>query len=440
MIFKKASGYVKSLLLSMIVASIVVLVFLILLFCNGVNPFDIDHFIPNEIDTVSKKLQDVLDVERNKSLRADSLRNVAWAYGAIAGLYFAVVGIFNSIYRTHQKEVELQQSRRIADSELFSNAVKKLGEAEPEIQIGGLFELDFLAKLDIGNPNSDDSLPIAIKNTIASFIRIKSNLKKEDEKAAIEIAAVILSRTFNEISNREIKTEEMNDETFLLNLRGAKFRNCQFPSEMKFSDFDLTSSEFSNCNLPGADFYGSNLHGVTFDDCNIQRAKFKNTDMTSCQFRDCLLNEMTELPSGVTNIHTKNDKKNRSSNNNSPKKTNLTKEEFDKVFSLVIDYAPNAKPSDVRGIIRYCGLALSTRDGRLVACSDESEISTIATGFCQKKLGLRPEVALDSVKLTCEKMKRRRFKDRVTFYYLLAEQHNKLHLFDLSATTPPNTI
>jgi len=78
--------------------------------------------------------------------------------------------------------------------------------------------------------------------------------------------------------------------------------------------------------------------------------------------------------------------------------------------------------------MKYCGAALSTRDGSLVACSDEAELQRVAKGFVTKKLG-KTSGQLDLVKEVCQDMKAQRFKNRVTFYYLAAKKTRKLGIF-----------
>ena len=101
---------------------------------------------------------------------------------------------------------------------------------------------------------------------------------------------------------------------------------------------------------------------------------------------------------------------------------------FEKYFTNVKKYDASAKRDVVQNIVKYCGIALRTRDGSLVACSDESERKTIAKGFATKKLGLtsgQEELVSD----VCAQMKPDRFKNRVTFYYLAAKKAGKLGIF-----------
>lgn len=112
----------------------------------------------------------------------------------------------------------------------------------------------------------------------------------------------------------------------------------------------------------------------------------------------------------------------------SSKKMSEADAAFEKYYTNVKKYDPKARKPVVQGIVKHCGIALSTRDGRLVACSDESELQTVADGFVTKKLG-KTEGQMDLVKDICQQMKGERFKQRVTFYYLAAKKARKLGQF-----------
>ncbi len=94
-------------------------------------------------------------------------------------------------------------------------------------------------------------------------------------------------------------------------------------------------------------------------------------------------------------------------------------------------YVPNADDSAIKGIVRHCGIALQSRDGSFVSCTDKSECDRVRNSFLKKKLELGDSDAeLDkAIAVICERMKTDRDKSRVTFYYLLAEKYGKLALF-----------
>ncbi len=99
-----------------------------------------------------------------------------------------------------------------------------------------------------------------------------------------------------------------------------------------------------------------------------------------------------------------------------------------KYLAEVRKYDPKASKAVVNNIVKYCGVALRSRDSSLVACSDEKELNTVAKGFCTKKLGMT-KGQMDCVKHVCGQMKGQRFKNRVTFYYLCAKQARKMKVF-----------
>ena len=114
------------------------------------------------------------------------------------------------------------------------------------------------------------------------------------------------------------------------------------------------------------------------------------------------------------------------------KKTAAPKTELDdKYVSYIEDvrgYDKDADAAIVKKIVDHCGIALQSRDGLFVACSDETERHTVRDSWLIKKLGLTGEIAeLDAKVMTvCETMQKDRMKSRVTFYYLVAKNEGKL--------------
>lgn len=101
-------------------------------------------------------------------------------------------------------------------------------------------------------------------------------------------------------------------------------------------------------------------------------------------------------------------------------------------------YAANADEGVVAGIVKYCGIALASRDGQLVAFSDKAELATVRANFLKKKLGLAgSDAELDAmIAAVGEKLKGVRQKKRVTVYYLLAEMAGKLDTFAKAPAKP----
>lgn len=91
-------------------------------------------------------------------------------------------------------------------------------------------------------------------------------------------------------------------------------------------------------------------------------------------------------------------------------------------------YVSNPDLKAIAGIVRYCGIALQKRDSSLVSFSDKEEVERVRENFLKKKLALpNPDAELDAaIKAVSDKMRGDHTKNRVTVYYLLAEQFGKL--------------
>lgn len=91
-------------------------------------------------------------------------------------------------------------------------------------------------------------------------------------------------------------------------------------------------------------------------------------------------------------------------------------------------YASAADESAIAGIVKHLGIALKSTDASLVSCSSKDELARVRDSWLKKKLKLTDDDAeLDkAIKAVCEKMKADKNKQRVTFYYLLAEHYGKV--------------
>jgi hypothetical protein len=87
----------------------------------------------------------------------------------------------------------------------------------------------------------------------------------------------------------------------------------------------------------------------------------------------------------------------------------------------VAKYSSPVNEAAVAAIVKYCGIALRNADSSLVSGSDPEELGRVRVGFAAKKLGLSATDADAGIKKVVEKMKGENRKNRVTFYYLLAE-------------------
>lgn len=113
------------------------------------------------------------------------------------------------------------------------------------------------------------------------------------------------------------------------------------------------------------------------------------------------------------------------------KKETKTEDKYASYIADVKGYDADADEAVIRKIVNYCGIALASRDGKFVACSDETERNTVRDSLLVKKFGLTDELSeLDALIMSvCATMTKDRFKNRVTFYYLLAKSEGLLAEF-----------
>lgn len=75
--------------------------------------------------------------------------------------------------------------------------------------------------------------------------------------------------------------------------------------------------------------------------------------------------------------------------------------------------------------VLYKSLAsvLGNPDAANVSCSDDSELDTVKKNFIEKKCGITDDEKADAaIKEVCQMMKGDNSKNRLTFYYLLAQE------------------
>lgn len=88
--------------------------------------------------------------------------------------------------------------------------------------------------------------------------------------------------------------------------------------------------------------------------------------------------------------------------------------------------APNENA--VAGIVKHLGIALKSADASLVSCSSKDELNRVREKWLKKKLALTEDDATldNTIANICATMHGDTRKNRVTYYYLLAEKYGKL--------------
>ncbi len=91
-------------------------------------------------------------------------------------------------------------------------------------------------------------------------------------------------------------------------------------------------------------------------------------------------------------------------------------------------YQPNINDRALAGIVKHLGIALKSSGASKVSCASKDELARVRDRWLKKKLGLTDDDAkLDAaIADVCERMDGDAKKERVTFYYLLAEKFDQL--------------
>jgi hypothetical protein len=90
-------------------------------------------------------------------------------------------------------------------------------------------------------------------------------------------------------------------------------------------------------------------------------------------------------------------------------------------------YVPEPNEDAVDSLVGHLRLALRSRDGAFVAATDPKELQQVRDGYCNINLDLDACQADEAIGKVCERMKGDHNKCRVTFYYLLAQETDRMH-------------
>lgn len=92
----------------------------------------------------------------------------------------------------------------------------------------------------------------------------------------------------------------------------------------------------------------------------------------------------------------------------------------------IAKYTSAVNDKAVAAIVKFCGIALKSRDSSLVSVTDDAELERIRKGFAAKALKLGSDETEKAIAAASTAMKADKNKSRVTFYYLMAEASGTL--------------
>jgi hypothetical protein len=260
------------------------------------------------------------DKERLK-LEDDSRKTLAQIVGG-AVILLGLVVTYNSYNLNIQKQ-DLDREGQMTDR--FSKAVTHLGDATLAVRLGGMYELERVAK----DSSKDHG---SVMEILAAYIREKSPLIKNDQPTTpvantsenrerkplpidIQVALTIIGRrtvandplTLDiDLSNCYISGAKLSEMDFQStnfsgsDLSGVNFFNTNFGwrGEMQPPSghgFSLPNTQFVNADLSDANFMLANLFIVDFSGADLTRADLESSNLAMAQFRNTNLSR-AKLP------------------------------------------------------------------------------------------------------------------------------------------------
>jgi hypothetical protein len=97
--------------------------------------------------------------------------------------------------------------------------------------------------------------------------------------------------------------------------------------------------------------------------------------------------------------------------------------DLQKYIDDVAKYDDTVNEELIETLYKSLAGVLGNRDAANVSCSDEDELATVKKNFIEKKCGITDDEKADAaIKEVCEMMKGDNSKNRLVFYYLLAQE------------------
>jgi uncharacterized protein YjbI with pentapeptide repeats len=242
------------------------------------------------------------------------LLSILGAFGILYGLYISLrrakaieKGLDKQSEALNLQSEQLNLTRISQISEQFKNAIEHLGSDKEPIILGGVSELNQIAK------ENETKYSEIVFNILTGYIR--SNTKKEKYKTVIQ---TIIDFVFNEnitynkysadlsycdLIGINFVNKNLSNINFsyskLSSLVNCKVKNVDF-SQTKFFFSNIEDISFENTKINNTIFYGGNIKDTTFNnlndypsanfvDCNIVNVSFHNIKMSDWKFLTCII-------------------------------------------------------------------------------------------------------------------------------------------------------
>jgi uncharacterized protein YjbI with pentapeptide repeats len=224
---------------------------------------------------------------------------------------------------------QLELSRKSQIDERFKNAIEHLGSEKEPIILGGIAELNQIAR---ENPNNYAEV---VFNIMTSFIRSSTDVyKKNADDFSPTIIQTIINYLFKSKDDEDNPYNGLKGNLSNCNLLSIDIDNVNFSgfdlsfslfpmtiNDVDFSEANLAKSQFGISRIKSTNFSGANLHDSLFHlaeikDSNFENASvlatnflstifkdvnFDNCDFSSTKFICCFFNNTSHLNSNIIN-------------------------------------------------------------------------------------------------------------------------------------------
>lgn len=187
---------------------------------------------------------------------------------------------------------QLELSRKSQIDERFKNAIEHLGDEKEPIIMGGIAELNQIAR-----ENPKDYAEVVF-NILTSYIRSSTNItKKKADDFSTTVIQTIINYLFKSNANLDYPFNGFVGDLSHCNLISIDIDNVNFSNfdlsftlfpmninNVNFSRSLLSKSQFSLSRINNSDFSFSNMHATFFLHSRIINCNFQNTEMLTIKF------------------------------------------------------------------------------------------------------------------------------------------------------------
>lgn len=199
---------------------------------------------------------------------------------------------------------QLELSRKSQIDERFKNAIEHLGDEKEPIIMGGIAELNQIAR-----ENPKDYAEVVF-NILTSYIRSSTNvIKKEADDFNSTIIQTIVNYLFKSKINEDYPFDGFVGDLSHCNFSSINIDNVNFSGfNLSFSLFpmNIVNVDFSYAEMGKSQFCLSKIKESNFFNANLHDALFLHSEINDCIFEMSSILTTNFLSSTLKNINFKN--------------------------------------------------------------------------------------------------------------------------------------